>query len=76
MKQKKPIHLLTRFSDMLLENRSTIEEQQKVIEHDGEVWFGIMGVASPVYPLLETLVKSSSGHFYIQEKSRSYRCLL
>jgi hypothetical protein len=35
-----------------------------------------MGVASPVYPLLETLVKSSSGHFYIQEKSRSYRCLL
>jgi hypothetical protein len=27
-----------------------------------------MGVVSSVYPLLETLVKSSSGHFYIKEK--------
>ncbi len=27
-----------------------------------------MGVVSSVYPLMETLVKSSSGHFYIKEK--------
>lgn len=31
-----------------------------------------MGVASSVYPLLETLVKSSSGHFYIKEKKTIY----
>ncbi|MDY6846396.1 MAG: hypothetical protein SVP52_04610 [Chloroflexota bacterium] len=157
MKQKKPTHLLIRFSDRLLENRGTIEEHQKVIEKEGAVWFGKMGqpisqnaidklnkqvedniptfiylvkgnrrkpttfisdlvfaskskpeeemdlippyyneieiiqfvkfwakvtnlheidlkdltkmgVASSVYPLLETLVKSSSGHFYLQEK--------
>jgi len=157
MKQKKPTHLLIRFSDRLLENRETIEEHQKVIEREGAVWFGKMGqpvaqhaidklnkqvednistfiylvkgnrrkpnayvsnlvlasktileaemglippyykeleiiqfikfwakvtnlqkidlkdltkmrVASSVYPLLETLVKSSSGHFYFQEK--------
>jgi hypothetical protein len=157
MKQQKPLHLLIRFSDRLLEKRSTIEEHQKVIEQEGAVWFGKMGqpiaqhaidklnkqvddniptfiylvkgnrrkpnayisnlvlasktvpedeislvppyykeleilrfikfwakvtnlqeidlkdlakmrVASSVYPLLETLVKSSSGHFYIKEK--------
>jgi len=157
MKQKKPIHLLIRFSDRLLENRETISEHQKVIEQNGAVWFGKMGqpisqnaidklnkqveeniptfiylvkgnrklptaficnlilaaknipeeemnliptyykeleitrfikfwakvnniqqienselnkmsVASSVYPLQETLYKSSSGHFYIQER--------
>jgi hypothetical protein len=157
MKQQKPLHLLIRFSDRLLEKRSTIEEHQKVIEQEGAVWFGKMGqpiaqhaidklnkqvedniptfiylvkgnrkkpnayvsnlvvasktipeeelglipsyyreleiiqfikfwakvtdlheielkdltkmgVASSVYPLMETLVKSSSGHFYIKEK--------
>ena len=30
-----------------------------------------MSVASSVYPLQETLIKSSSGHFYLQEK-KSY----
>ena len=43
MKQKKPIHLLIRFSDRLLENRNTIEEHQKVIGREGAVWFGKMG---------------------------------
>jgi len=162
MKQKKPIHLLIRFSDRLLENRNTIEEHQKVIGREGAVWFGKMGqpisqnaidklnkqveeniptfiylvkgnrkkptffisdlivasktipdeetdlipkyyeelgiiqfikswvkvtnlheidisylskmgVASSVYPLLESLSKSSSGHFYIKEKKEIYR---
>ena len=43
MKQKKPTHLLIRFSDRLLEKRRTIEEHQKVIENEGAVWFGKMG---------------------------------
>ncbi len=43
MKQKKPIHLLLRFLDRLLDNSGTIEEHQKVIEREGAVWFGKMG---------------------------------
>jgi len=54
MKQKKPIHLLIRFSDRLLENRGTIEEHQNVIEKEGAVWFGKMG--QPVsYNVIEKL---------------------
>ena len=43
MKQKKPTHLLIRFSDRLLESRRTIDEHQEVIEKEGAVWFGKMG---------------------------------
>ena len=43
MISKKPIHLLIRFSDRLLDKRSTIEEHQKVIDEAGAVWFGKMG---------------------------------
>ncbi len=161
MKHKTPTHLLIRFSDSLLENKSTIGEHQKVIDQAEAVWFGKMGqpisqnaidtlnkqveeniptfiylvkgnrkkpdfyisdlmlaakaipddekdlvppyyqelgilryikfwgkinnlreieledlgnmgVVSSVYPLMETLVKSSSGHFYIKEKKTIY----
>jgi len=52
MKQKKPTHLLIRFSDRLLDNRGTIKEHQKVIEKEGAVWFGIITYPWVFKPLL------------------------
>lgn len=38
-----PIHVLVRFSDMLLPSGDTIESHQKVISKKGAVWFGKAG---------------------------------
>jgi len=43
MNTKKPVHLLLRFSDLLLKDGDTITEHNKVIESEGAVWFGKMG---------------------------------
>ncbi len=46
MKSNNPIHLLIRFSDVLLKEKDTIEAHNQVVEQTGCVWFGKMG--SPV----------------------------
>jgi hypothetical protein len=43
MKQNTTVHLLLRFSDMLLKEGDTIREHNKLVQSDGAVWFGKMG---------------------------------
>jgi hypothetical protein len=40
---KKPIHLLIRFSDSRLKDGDTIQAHNEVIQKEGAVWFGKMG---------------------------------
>lgn len=59
MNRNNNVHLLLRFSDMLLKEGDTILEHNKIVESNGFVWFGKMGtpVASKSIAILNQQVE-------------------